>query len=740
MPEERHDPTEYVYTFAYSPNIKRDGTAFDSSDFTSGTWMRFQRGRPRKMGGFRRTFLTPRGIPRQLITQTVDGVAYIFVGSDAGIDAFTASASFSDGAGPFPVTILNTYGQQTCTATASGATSFTVAGDKSLLYTNGRVVFGSETSTTIFNVTNVVVAGTSPNQTTTVTVSGTIPTGTTQVWRYLNASYAFTKNDQRLWKFDVLWNQQKTQGQLLAHGSLNLDNVDSARVAPTWYGDFIANQFQWTLRPLADTGGQTPTYQPILSDGGVLAMYPFILVYGSNGFIKINNVSQTRSSQTFEDWNGALAQEANVAGTKIISASLVRGGQNSPSALLYSADGVVRLSFQPNAGGANPLYWVSDQIAAKISIISANSVVQIGNEYLWMGVDRWYRFNGTVQGIPNNKNTNYVFDNLNFSQRQKVWGLSVPRFNEVWWFYPSGISTECNRAVIYKYQVGDEPGAWYDAGESDAATQNDGVRRCAGYVSEVFPRPFACGYEQSSDVGSPIITISQPTTTPPVPAYTTSSFWVSGDLTPTFAPGYYISLTANGTLTSAQTTAGITVLPQIASATYYSKVGTTVVNATYVTTSTPINSSVIQVGSLVYPATASGYPVWEHELINSYNKIEGTKISSIYSAFETNNISWVSGEVVQQSPRGANYLIRVKRIEPDFKQTGNMKVTFVRRRYARSQPDENVSFIFNSTTERLDTTGAQGRLVNLRFESDSVDGFYEMGKLLLQVTREDQTP
>ena len=37
---------------ASSGGIKRDGTKFDGSFYVDGQWCRFQRGRPRKIGGY----------------------------------------------------------------------------------------------------------------------------------------------------------------------------------------------------------------------------------------------------------------------------------------------------------------------------------------------------------------------------------------------------------------------------------------------------------------------------------------------------------------------------------------------------------------------------------------------------------------------------------------------------------------------------------------------------------------
>lgn len=46
-------PPRQLFPIASQPGIKRDGTAFDSDFFSDGQWMRFNRGRPRKMGGYR---------------------------------------------------------------------------------------------------------------------------------------------------------------------------------------------------------------------------------------------------------------------------------------------------------------------------------------------------------------------------------------------------------------------------------------------------------------------------------------------------------------------------------------------------------------------------------------------------------------------------------------------------------------------------------------------------------------
>jgi hypothetical protein len=92
-------------------------------------------------------------------------------------------------------------------------------------------------------------------------------------------------------------------------------------------------------------------------------------------------------------------------------------------------------------------------------------------------------YNGVVQEVPNQMNFNYFFDNLNYAQRQKVWASKIPRWGEIWFFFPSGDNTECNDAVIFN--VRDQ--VWYDAGQAL------GARRSAGCFSEVFRKPVWAG-------------------------------------------------------------------------------------------------------------------------------------------------------------------------------------------------------------------------------------------------------
>jgi hypothetical protein len=90
--------------------------------------------------------------------------------------------------------------------------------------------------------------------------------------------------------------------------------------------------------------------------------------------------------------------------------------------------------------------------------MSPDSVVDYDGVFFWAGVDRFLMFNGVVREVPNQMNLNWFFDNINASQRSKVFAFKVPHFGEIWFCYPRDDATECTHAVIYNVREQ----SWYD--------------------------------------------------------------------------------------------------------------------------------------------------------------------------------------------------------------------------------------------------------------------------------------
>ena len=97
-----------------------------------------------------------------------------------------------------------------------------------------------------------------------------------------------------------------------------------------------------------------------------------------------------------------------------------------------------------------PYVWSSQLLGDNISIISPNSAVIASGIVYWMGVDKFYAYDGRIQTL-NCDLRRYIFQDLNQDQALQVFCGTNEGYNEVWWFYCSGSSTTVNRYVIYNY-------------------------------------------------------------------------------------------------------------------------------------------------------------------------------------------------------------------------------------------------------------------------------------------------
>jgi len=564
----------------------------------------------------------------------------------------------------------------------------------------------------------------------------------------------FTENNLNLWQFDSSFDSQGSGTQLLlAHPGQNLAQIDQTDVSPVLAGAIGGT----VLSPLTDTSGTTPTGNIIEVAGGVVVLHPYVFVYGDNGLIK-NCVA----GDPF-DWNGADSNETNVASTKIVKGLPVRGGSNAPSGLFWALDSLIRVSYTPTtitvASVPQTFYWRYDIISSQTSILSSQCVIEYDGIYYWIGVDRFLLYNGVVKEIPNNFNQNYFFDNLNYNQRQKVWAQKVPRFGEIWWFYPSGDSEECNDCIIYNIREN----IWYDAGGSNGAT------RTAGYFSQVFKFPINAGEDPTSQIvlfsasiattnASATLTMSinnqiavgQLVVAAGIPTATAITFIApnSASTTATGTSGASTILVASATgILRGQlvTGTGLGV-----AATVVSIVGTTitlsVVNAgavsgaigfsgTTVTISAAATATAIVLGSFESPPNR--ITLWQHEF--GVDEVVGSQTNAIESSFQTSDLGWVQGGPSQASPVGDNVQLHLERMEPDFVQAGEMTFQVTGRAFAQAEDVTSAPYPFDPDTRKIDLR-EQRRELRLIFTSNTQGGDYQLGKVLLHANVGDVRP
>jgi hypothetical protein len=710
---QQQDTSQYtsIYSLAIPPGIKRDGTVFQNDQYTDGVWCRFQRGDAKKIGGYRTIFTSFNGIYRGMISIPYNGVNYIFAGTAFNLDVFTTGTTYGVGSGPFTVKMLP--GSVFANVTSNTTTQVIVPGNATTTFAPTKQFIITQTGTPTVYTISTSVHTTSPNQTT-ITFTPAAPAGTiSKIW--LNDTIFSSdpiggpyRND---WQFDAQFSPQGGSLSCFAHPGLNLVNIDNGVPSQVLVGNVLPdNNDNYYFTGLCDSQGQNPTYKPISVDGGVCVLYPFIFVYGSHGFLANNNVDTTYTNQNFYDWNGPLANQVNVSSSKIVKGMPMRGGTNAPSGLFWATDSLIRVSFNSQA---TQFYWTYDIVSSQISIMSSNAVVEMDGIFFWMGVDRFYLYNGSVQVLPNDKNVNWLFNNINYAQRQKVWATKIPRYNEIWFFYPRGTATECTDAIIYN--VKDK--LWYDAGSAI------GAQRSCGYTTELFPTPIWADWNYNPLYNQPNYVINHPVS---LPAPTTKQIYVAGDVTPLFSPGDHLTFS-----TIPQDT-----VYEIASSTQFFVGGSGQTQVTLITVTEDIVPYPLA-GATVYSITG-GFSIWQHEF--GLNQVTLGGELAVYSSITTSDISWLTGTPSQNSLVGVNRRMHLRRIEPNFLQSGTMAVTILGRKFAGGQNEENSGpYYFTQDTGKIDLR-VEHRLVRLQFESNEIDGNYEMGRNLITAEFGDERP
>lgn len=86
---------EQIIQIKSQPGIKRDGTRFEGDNYIDGRWVRFQRGLPRKIGGYRSINKFLQGLVRTLHEYSQDLLTYVHAGSSNRIERFFIDGSYN---------------------------------------------------------------------------------------------------------------------------------------------------------------------------------------------------------------------------------------------------------------------------------------------------------------------------------------------------------------------------------------------------------------------------------------------------------------------------------------------------------------------------------------------------------------------------------------------------------------------------------------------------------------------
>lgn len=100
-----------------------------------------------------------------------------------------------------------------------------------------------------------------------------------------------------------------------------------------------------------------------------------------------------------------------------------------------------------------PFVWEIKPVDESIGIIAPMARCSVNGIAFWMGLENFYMFRGGVAEVVRSNSSNestclkYVFDDLNWGQKSKIFAWYNRQYNEVWFHYPSANSMECDRVV-----------------------------------------------------------------------------------------------------------------------------------------------------------------------------------------------------------------------------------------------------------------------------------------------------
>ena len=118
-----------------------------------------------------------------------------------------------------------------------------------------------------------------------------------------------------------------------------------------------------------------------------------------------------------------------------------------------------------------PAVWQTQLLASNISIYGRNAKAVASGVIYWMGVDKFYKYDGRTQTLRCDLRQ-YIFSDINQSQNQQVFAGTNEGFNEVWWFYCSQNSTVVDKYVVYNYAED----IWYYGTMGRTAWLDSGLR------------------------------------------------------------------------------------------------------------------------------------------------------------------------------------------------------------------------------------------------------------------------
>jgi hypothetical protein len=192
----------------------------------------------------------------------------------------------------------------------------------------------------------------------------------------------------------------------------------------------------------------------------------FTFAFGCNDYADATQNPMLVRWSDQEDYLEWFPASTNQAGSLQLShgSKIVTALQSRQEILIWTDSSLYSMQYQ-----GPPAVWGSQLLGDNLSIAGPNAAAIASGVTYWMGIDKFYKYDGRTQTLRCDLRQ-FIYEDINLDQSTQIFASTNEGFNEVWFFYCSANSTVIDRYVTYNYAEDVwaygtmERTAWLDSG------------------------------------------------------------------------------------------------------------------------------------------------------------------------------------------------------------------------------------------------------------------------------------
>ena len=173
----------------------------------------------------------------------------------------------------------------------------------------------------------------------------------------------------------------------------------------------------------------------------------FVILFGTNDIgstILDPMLIRWSDQESVTEWSPAVT---NQAGSLRLShgSQIVTALQSRQEIIIWTDSSLYNMQYL-----GPPYVWGNQLLSDDVSIAGPNAMAVASGVVYWMGVDKFYKYDGQVQTLKCDL-LRFVYTDINLLQFDQVYASTNEGFTEIWWFYCTANSNVINRYVVYNY-------------------------------------------------------------------------------------------------------------------------------------------------------------------------------------------------------------------------------------------------------------------------------------------------